>query len=168
MRFHLKRLSSVDFLKRKWVSAKTTLRNEALRILRCLQDRRRLVTTGIHLPLYVASAICLIPLVYSETGDGQEQLRVAKGWRRIIAFVIQIMFTVRVVCIYCLCLNENFRWTFGEYFTGDAVAFCVTSIMCSYPLISIYGVHFFGEELCQLYNATRRLTDRFAGKNAIT
>ena len=164
MRFNLHTSSLVNFLKRKGISLRTTWKKEALQIFRWLSDRDRLVTAGIHLPLYVASAICVLPFVYSRTGDSPERLRLAKGWRRKIGFIMQLMVTVRVLCIYSLCLDEKFRWTFNEYFTGDAVAYCAISALCSYSLISVVVMNFLGEEFCQLYNATRRLADRFAGK----
>ena len=139
------------------------LRNHAIHILHALQDRDRLVTTAIHLPLYVAWAICAILFVYSKTEDNQERLQVPTGWRRIFGLILQSIITLRMLFVFGLCFNEHFRWTFKENFTADAVAYSCLSLMSCYPLIAILSMNLSGGELCQLYNAIRQLNERFSG-----
>ena len=151
------------YLKRRLNAARNELKNTAGGVIHKIKEWSRFAPMGVHLPLYVSSAICLVPFRYLKTTDGEMRLELAGAWRRVLCCILHSVALLRALCVYSLCLNENFRWTYHEFFTADAAAHFVLSLMCSLPVGAIMFVHYFRREICELYNALRTVTERLAG-----
>ena len=153
----------MTYLKRMLIGARQKLRNSTVGVIQKLGEWNRFAPTGVHLPFYVNSAICLVPFRYLKRADGQMRLELAQGWRRVLCCILHAIALLRALCVYSLCLNEKFRWTYHEYFTADAAAYFVLSLMCSLPVGAVIFVHYFRTEICEVYNAVRTATERLAG-----
>ena len=116
----------------------------ALRIAQELKNWDRLVSRSVHLPLHVPSTMGLVPFVYLGAEHHDRPLQLAKGWRRILGFILQSIVILRAFCVLGLCLDENFHWKFKEYFTGDAALYCAGSLICGIPIVSAPLMHFLG------------------------
>ena len=150
-------------LSRKLTWPRKLLRSFTVTFVHTIKGWTRFAPTAVHLPLYVSSAICLVPFQYYKMTDGQMRLKLAQGWRRVVCYILHFVALLRALCVYSLCLDGNFRWTYHEFFTADAAAYSVLSLMCSLPVIAIMFVHSFRREICELYNSLRTATERFAG-----
>ena len=165
MHFKLKLLNRKSFLHRKVTETKRNLEYLILIAAEGRQDLDRFAPIGIHLPLYVISALCLVPIRCVKTVEKQHlRLKVASGWRRVLCFFFHFVLIARALCVFSLSWNENFHWTYHENFTADAAVFSIVYIFCSYAMVGILYVHYCGAEICELYNAVRTVSARLAGK----
>ena len=158
-------ISFIEFLKRIIIATGRKLGYYVARAALRLQDLNRFAPMGVHLPIYVNTAICLVPFRYSTTGNNHMQLKFSKGWRRVVCFIFQSIAISRALCVYSLCRNGNFHWTYHECFTGDAAVYFMLSLLCSYTVIAIMVLPFLGAEICEVYNSLRMATEILAGKN---
>ena len=165
MQLRLKLLNLLSFLCQKITESKRKLGTFFVIASEKTHELNRCAPLGIHLPLYVISAICLIPFrcVKSATSTHWE-LQVASGWRRVLCFFFHCIIISRALCAYGLGLNVKFRWTYHDNFTADAATFANIFIFCSSAVLGILFMHLCRADVCQLYNAVRLVSARISGK----
>ena len=118
------------------------------------------------MPLYVNSAICLVPFRCAKTSDDTtfELQTNISGWQKLLCLFFHLILISRAVCVGSLCLDKNFHWIYHECLTADAAAFSTLLLICTSFVVGIIMMHYFGAEICVFYNAIRTVSNSLSGK----